>query len=98
MFLLQCFVLQTASLSGEGDLSRIEKLSSAPIFDGLQQHSMRHTGDKITDILRADQRGHGAAIGFAGTARGENLMLSTSQLRATDGLPDLTTAPRAKSE
>ena len=54
---------------------------------------MRNTGDKITDILRADQRGHGSAIGFAGTARGENLMFSASQLRAKDGLPDLTAAP-----
>jgi hypothetical protein len=83
--------LQAGTLRGIGYLRRIEEFSAILFFDGLQQNSMGDAGDKVADILLASKRRHGSAIGFPGTARSQDRMLSPIQLRPEDRLPDLTT-------
>jgi hypothetical protein len=78
-------------LKSTGYLRGTEKFSAILFFDGLQENPMRDASDEVADILLAEKRRHGPAIGLPCAARGQDRMLSPIQLRPEDRLPDLTT-------
>ena len=42
----------------------VQELGGVFVFDGADEHTVGYAGDEVADVLRAEQRGHGAAVGF----------------------------------
>ena len=46
-----------------GDLGGVKESGSVGTVNGFDEHAVRRAGDKVADVLRSGERGHGAAVG-----------------------------------
>jgi hypothetical protein len=53
-----------------GDLGGVEEPGAVFVFGGSQEHAVGGAGDEVADVLETQERGHGQAVGSAGTALG----------------------------
>ena len=59
--------LRGFGLAAEGakrDLRGVEEFATSCILDGADRHAVGSTGNEITDVLIAEERRHGIAIGL----------------------------------